>query len=137
MTSTLKRAAVVDGVNFNVFLYKMLDTYYLHTYNLDYGFIFEGEEFNTIDNSAYENLKALFLDKSKEMILTLSEDGRTLTADFGQHNKFKMTDDVYPSGISIKQVINDLKLNSLEELKEAYIQLANDYNEFRTDYIGR
>ncbi len=127
-----EKRASVEGVNFAVTLYDYISGCYLHACDVDYGFLFESFY---IKASVSDDIRARFMDDTA-LSLELNSDGSELTARIGNH-VVKLYDNVYSTGIKIRYVLDDLKLDNIADLKSAYINLVNEYNNFRTDYIGR
>jgi predicted ATP-grasp superfamily ATP-dependent carboligase len=98
----------------------------------DYGFVFQSEE---MDN--YDEVKTQFTNTDNKLTLELSEDGRVLTATFDTYT-VELPETVVPKGISIRQIMYAVnECDTVEKLRQAYIQLANDYNKFRGECIDR
>ena len=125
----VKEASVL-GIKFEIYFFDQPQEHYLHADDLDYGFAYDGAPVSDAD---FEDLKLLFQDESEKITLELSEDGRTIFASIGEL-KLELYDNVYQRGISIRQVIDTLEMNSLEDVKTAYKQIVNEYNDLRNDH---
>jgi hypothetical protein len=133
MNAPCDRNVEVEGVKFTVHLYHLLDnSCYMFAEDTDYGFVFQSEE---MDN--YDEVKTQFTNTDNKLTLELSEDGRVLTATFDTYT-VELPETVVPKGISIRQIMYAVnECDTVEKLRQAYIQLANDYNKFRGECIDR
>ncbi len=131
MNSSFDRNVEVEGVKFTVHLYDLIDnSCYLFAEDIDYGFVFQSEDMNN-----YNEVKAQFMNPDNKLTLELSEDGHVLTATFGTYT-VEIMETVVPKGISIRQIMCVMnECDTVEKLRQAYIQLANDYNDFRGSCI--
>ena len=147
------RTAELEGTKFTIYVDTFDDnTAHITTDENTYGFMFSDDAETKFANKAEAaTFKQRFEDTNNSVSLSWVDNTKAsllLTLDGKDENNeqfvytYELHDNVYPShrddtDVCLSGVLHDLKTDNLEEMKNLYITLVNEFNSFRGAYIGR